>query len=74
MEKYAINLFLANDSTTHALGKLNDIMVELYVTFVTIDFVIMDMGSKASSPIIFGRPFLRITGAIIESKEGNVKF
>ena len=44
------------------------------MTFVPVDFVIMDMGNKPSSPIILGRPFLRTTGAIIDSKEGNVKF
>ena len=44
------------------------------MTFVHVDFLIMDMGNKTSSPIILGRPFLRITGAIIDSKEGNVKF
>ena len=43
------------------------------MTFVPIDFLIMDMGNKTSSPIILGRPFLRTTGAIIDSKEGNVK-
>lgn len=74
MEKCSIDLLLADDSTKHALGKVNDIMVELHMTFVPVDFVIMDMGSKTSSPIILGRPFLRTTGAIIDSKEGNVKF
>ena len=49
-------------------------MVELHMTFVPVDFLIMDMGNKTSSPIILGRPFLRTTGAIIDSKEGNVKF
>jgi hypothetical protein len=49
-------------------------MVELHMNFVHVDFVIMDIGSKTSSPIIFGRHFLRTTGAIIASKEGNVKF
>ena len=44
------------------------------MTFVPVDFVIMDMGDKTSNPIILGRPFLRTTGAIIDSKEGNVKF
>ena len=44
------------------------------MTFVPIDFVIMDMGSNTTSPIILGRPFLRTTGAVIYSKEGNVKF
>jgi hypothetical protein len=34
----------------------------------------MDMRSNTSSPIILGRPFFRTIGAIIDSKEGNVKF
>jgi hypothetical protein len=34
----------------------------------------MDMRRNTSSPIILGRPFLRTTGAVIDSKEGNVKF
>jgi hypothetical protein len=34
----------------------------------------MYMRSNTSSPIILERPFLRTTCAIIDSKEGNVKF
>jgi hypothetical protein len=49
-------------------------MIELHITFVPIDFILMDMRSNTSSPIILGRPFLRTTGAVIDSKEGNVKF
>jgi hypothetical protein len=49
-------------------------MIELHMTFVPVDFIIMDMMSNTSSPIILGRPFLRTTGAVIGSKEGNVKF
>ena len=74
MKKCNIDLLLADDSTKHALGRVNDIMVELHMTFVPVDFIIMDMGSKAFSPIILGRPFLRTTGAVVDSKEGNVKF
>ena len=48
-------------------------MVELHMTYVPVDFIVMDMGSNTSSPIILGRPFLGTTGAIIDSKEGNVK-
>ena len=48
-------------------------MVELHMSFVSVDFLIMDMGDKTSSPIILGRPFLRTTGAIIDSKEGIQK-
>jgi hypothetical protein len=29
------------------------------MTFFPVDFIIMDIGSKSSSPIILGRPFFR---------------
>jgi hypothetical protein len=32
------------------------------------------MMSNTSSLLILGRPILRTTGAVIDSKEGNVKF
>jgi hypothetical protein len=74
LEKCDIDLLLADDSTRNALGKISDATIELYMTFVPIDFIIMDMRSNTSNPIILGRPFLRSTGAVIDSKEGNVKF
>jgi hypothetical protein len=67
IEKCDIDLLLADDSTKHALGRTDNIMIELHMNFVPIDFIIMDMRSNTSSPIILGRPFLRTTGAIIES-------
>jgi hypothetical protein len=61
IEKCSIDLLLADDSIKHALSKVNNVMVELHMTFVPVDFIIMDMGNKTSSPIILGRPFLRTT-------------
>jgi hypothetical protein len=49
-------------------------MIKLQMNFVPIDFIVMDMRSNTLSPIIFGRLFFRTIGAIIDSKEGNVKF
>jgi hypothetical protein len=74
MEKCDIDLLLSNDSTKHTLGRIDNVIIELHMTFVPIDFTVMDMGSKTSSPIILGRPFFRTTGVVIDSKEGNVKF
>jgi hypothetical protein len=74
IEKCYIDLLLVDDSIKHVLGKVSNVMVELHTTFVPVDFIIMGMGNKTSSPIILGRPFLRTIGAIIDSKEGNVKF
>jgi hypothetical protein len=72
--KCSTKLALADDYIKHALGKVSDVMVELHMTFAPVDFLIMDMGNKTSSPIILGIPFLRTTFAIIDSKEENVKF
>jgi hypothetical protein len=74
MEKCDIDLLLVDDSTKHALSRVDNVMIELHMTFVPIDFVAMDMRSNTSSLVILGRPFLRTTGAVIDSKEGNVKF
>jgi hypothetical protein len=72
MEKCDIDLLLADDSTKN--GKIYNVMTELHMTFVPIDLIVMDMRRNISIPIILGRPFLKTTGAIIDSKEGNVKF
>ena len=74
LEKCSIGLALSDNTIKHALGEVSDVLVELNMTFVPVDFLIMDMENKTSSPIILRRPFLRTIGAIIDSKEGNVKF
>jgi hypothetical protein len=70
MEKCDTDLYLTDDSTKHALGRIDNVMIELHMTFVPIDFVVMDMRSNSSSHIILCRPFFRTTGAIIDSIEG----
>jgi hypothetical protein len=57
IEKCYIELLLADDSIKNDLGKISNVMVELHMTFVPVDFIIMDMGNKTSSPIILARPF-----------------
>ena len=57
LEKYSIELALADNTIKYAFGKVSDVMVELHMNFVTVDFLIMDMENKTSSPIILGRPF-----------------
>jgi hypothetical protein len=68
LEKCDIDLSLADDSTKYALGRINDGVIELHMTILPVDFIVMDMRSNTSSPIILGRPFLRTTGAVIDSK------
>jgi hypothetical protein len=39
-----------------------------------IDFLVLDIECNASCPIILGRLFLRTVGAIIDMKEGTIKY
>jgi hypothetical protein len=46
MEKCDIDLLLADDSTKHVLGRVNNIMIELHMNFLPIDLIDMDMRSN----------------------------
>jgi hypothetical protein len=39
-----------------------------------VDFLILDIEYNASCPIILGRPFLGTIGAIIDMKEGTIRY
>ena len=39
-----------------------------------IDIIVLDIDCNLSCPIILARPFLRTIGAIIDMKEGNIRF
>ena len=39
-----------------------------------VDFIVLDIDCNPSCPIILGRPLLRMIGAIIDMKEGNIRF
>ena len=41
---------------------------------VLVDFLVMYIECDPSCPIILGRTFLRIVGAIIDMKEGTIRF
>ena len=39
-----------------------------------VDFIVLDRDCNPTCPIILGRTFLRTIGAIINMKEGNIRF
>ena len=39
-----------------------------------VDVIVLDIYCNPTCPIILGRPFLRTIGAIIDMKEGNIRF
>ena len=56
------------------MGIINDVLVLANRNYVPIDFIVLDIDCNLSCPIILGRPFLRTIGAVIDMKEGNIKF
>ena len=42
--------------------------------YVPVDFIVLDIDCNPSCPIILGTPFLRTVGAIIDIKDGNIRF
>ena len=65
---------LVDSSVKKPLGKIDDVLIIVNDNQVPVDFTIMDIESDPSCPIILGRPFLRTVGAVIDMKEGNIKF
>src|ERR1041385_9101499 len=69
---FGVRLF--DSSVKKPLGKIDDVLIIVNDNYVPVDFTIMDIECEPSCPIILGRPFLRTVGAVIDMKEGIIKF
>ena len=56
------------------MRRINDVLIVANRNYVPIDFIVLDIDSNPTCPIILGRPFLRMIGALIDMKEGNIRF
>ena len=56
------------------MGRINDVLIVANRNLVPVDFIVLDIDCNLSFHIILGRPFLRTIGAIIDMKEGNIRF
>ena len=74
LEECSLNLHLADSTIKRPMGRINDVLILANRNYVPIDFIFLDIDSNPSCPIILGRPFLRTIGAVIDMKEGNIKF
>ena len=70
----SLKLHLADSTIKKHMGRINDVLIVANRNYVPIDFIVPDIEFNLSCPIILGRPFLRTIGAMIEMKEGNIKF
>ena len=69
-----MNLHLADSTIKNPMGRINDVIILANSKYVPIDFFVLDIDCNLSCPIILGRPFLCTIGAMIDMKEGNIKF
>jgi hypothetical protein len=74
LETCYFDVSLANVAKTKPLERIYDVLIMVNNNLVPVDFLVMDVECNASCPIILGRPFLRIVGAIIDMKGGTIKY
>ncbi|XP_057986667.1 uncharacterized protein LOC131171215 [Hevea brasiliensis] len=67
-----ISLQLADRSVKYPIGVLENIPIKVGKFFIPVDFVVLEMKEDVQIPIILGRPFLAIAGAIIDVKNGRL--
>ena len=70
----SLNLHLADSTINKPGGRINDVLIVANRNYVPVDFIVLDIDCNSSCSIILGRPFLRMIGAIIVMKEGNIRF
>ena len=74
LEHCYLDVHLADNAKKKPLGRINDVLIMVNNNLVPVDFVVLNIECNASCPIILGRPFLRTVGAVIDMREGNIKY
>ena len=74
LEDYYLDVPLDYNAKKKLMGSTNDVLIMVNNAYVPLDFYVLDVEYNASSPITFGRHFLRTVGAIIDMKEGTIKY
>jgi hypothetical protein len=74
LEKCYYDVPIADAAKKKPLGRINDVLIVVNNNLVPVDFLVMDVECHTSCPIILERPFLRTVGAIIDMREGTIKY
>jgi hypothetical protein len=74
LENCYFDVPLADVAKKKPLGRINDVLIMVNNNLVPIDFLFLDIECNASCPIILVGPFLRTVGAIIDMKEGTIRY
>ena len=74
IDSCSLGVRLVDSSIKKPIGRIDDVLIVVNDNYVPVDFLVMDIECDPSCPIILGRPFLRTVGAIIDMKEGIIRF
>jgi hypothetical protein len=74
LENCYVDVHLSDIAKMTPLGRINDVLIMVNNNLLPIDFLVVDIECNASCPIILGRPFLRTVGAILDIKEGTIRY
>jgi hypothetical protein len=74
LESTGMCLELGDNSTRYPLGIAEYVPVKVGHHFITVDFVVLEMGEREKPPLILGRSFLKTVGATIDVGKGEIMF
>jgi hypothetical protein len=74
LEPMGMFLELGDNSIRYPLGITEDVPVKIGQHFISVDFMVLEMGEREKSPLILGRPFLKTMGATIDVGKGEIMF
>src|SRR3954466_9351216 len=74
LEKCYLDVHHVEVAAKKPLGRVNNVLIKFYNNLVPVDFGVLHIECNASFPIILGRPFHRTTGAIIDMRDGIIKY
>src|SRR3954464_8152322 len=69
----SFGVHLVDSSVKIPLGRIDDVLIVVNDNYVPVYFFVMDIECDPSCTIIFGRPFLRTVGAIIDMKDRTIR-
>ena len=74
LEDCYLDVPLNDNAKKKLMGSVNDVLIIVNNDYVPVDFYVLDVEYNASCLITLGIPFLRTIGAIIDMKEGTIKY